>query len=144
MFEETFSGLTIPYPQNQNIANAINGSLLIEENQYKQLECERIVAKIKAQASRDNKLPLEKVYKNIYQAWIDVFQRLSLDDDFNKFLVEEKILKLDEMLVKEGIQFPKNFTDIIGLCKYVSTTILAELFQDTEEYVELDANWNVM
>ena len=144
MFEETFSGLTITYPQSKNIANCKDGSLLIEKNQYYQLECERIVAKIKTQVSRDNKIPLEKVYKNVYQAWIDVFQRLALNDNFHQLVAEEKIVKLDKMLVKEGIKFPENFTDIIGLCKYISTTILTELIQDTEEYVELDSNWNVM
>lgn len=144
LFEETMNGLLLVYPQNKAIAHCKDCSLLIELNQYFQLECERIVSIIKTDIARHNKIPLEKVYKNIYQAWIDVFQRLALNDAFSKLIVDNEIFTLEKMLVKEGIEFPENFTNIIGLYKYVSATILSELFQDTEEFVELDVDFNIV
>lgn len=144
LFEETFSGLTITYPQNEAIATCKDDSLVIVNDGDFQQNCERIVAAIKIDIARNNKLPLDRIYKNIYQCRIDVFHRLALQNDFHNLVEHNQIYELDKLLEKSGIVLPDNFTDIIGLCNYVSVTILTELFQDTEEYVELDSNFNIV
>ena len=145
LFEEKFNQLVV-HPQYKAIANCKDGSLLIEDNQYKQLEAERILAKMKIDLGRNNKLPLEKIYKNLYQKWIDVFQRLIMEVDFHFLVATESIYQLDNLLNCEGVEFPENFTDILGLCKYVSTIVLEEEFnshlEDTEDFVELDEFYN--
>lgn len=138
LFEEKENGNVLVHNHYENIVNCEYDSLLVDLTNIK-----HIVTVIKANLEIDT---LKKTYKRIYKHWIDVFQRLMMFDSlcFQELVEERDEKSLEVLLKKEGILFEDSFNDVLGLCKYVSSTILSDLFQDTEVFVELDADYNVI